>query len=186
MPSNTCRTVTFLIFRIAVVAMGIVLIVYASKAKSGGSVNMNPVVQVIQDWQTLPIVDINVKTEACTPDTEVDLFKYTWPGSVEGSNCSGTLSTKLAYTGTRSSKKRRGCKIVESIEPQSTVAFDGKYLCGVRGGISFEKVKRVDASGACPAGTEACPGEATKTPANTLCYPTAKLGECPITDFKFI
>jgi len=59
-------------------------------------------------------------------------------------------------------------------------------MCGVYGGISFEKVKRVDATGKCPAGTEACPGEATKTPDNTVCYPTDQLTECPITDIKLI
>ena len=88
------KTVIFLIIRLTVLIMGIVLCVYASQAEDKGTVNMNPVVQVIEDWKLLPFVDIKVKTVACDPATERDIFTYTWPGTTSGSICSGKLSNK--------------------------------------------------------------------------------------------
>jgi len=180
-----CPTVTFVILRIIVVVMGIILIVYATQARSGMKLNLNPVVQVIEDWGLKPLTDIKVKKVACDPATEIDLFTYTWPGTNEGSVCSGELGTATARD-SKAGKLRPGCSIVRASAPVSTAKIEGTYLCGTLGGVPFAKVKRVDAAGACPAGTEACPGEAKKTPDNTLCYPTAQMSECPITDIKFV
>jgi len=98
---ETVKTVIFLIIRLTVLIMGIMLCVYASQAKSEGEVNLNPVVQVTEDWKLLPFVDIKVKTVACDPATERDIFTYTWPGTSSGSICGGKLSTASAKSGSK-------------------------------------------------------------------------------------
>jgi hypothetical protein len=61
-------------------------------------------------------------------------------------------------------------------------------LCGVMGGSSFNKLPRPAAgSTKCPEGTEACPGEASKTPENMICLPVKEhKAKCPITDIIFL
>jgi hypothetical protein len=55
------------------------------------------------------------------------------------------------------------------------------------GGSSFKKLPRPAAGSAkCPEGTEACPGEASKTPENMICLPIKEHKNCPITDIMFL
>jgi len=77
--------------------------------------------------------------------------------------------------------------MIPPLLPITTEKIDGKYLCGVLGGDPFNKVKRpAKGTGECPAGTTACPGKASSTPENTVCYPLAEHGaKCPITDIWF-
>jgi len=166
----TCWAVTYLTLRISIIIMGIILTTYAFKARDLSSINLNPVVQVIGDWTELPIVDIKVQQVACDERSEVDIFKYEWQGTDLGHLCRGTYGEKVVPKGdpypsgtyeinngsrgnNSRSARRYDCIQLLPINAITTDRVKGQYMCGVYGGISFEKVKRVDATGKCPTGT---------------------------------
>jgi hypothetical protein len=65
--------------------------------------------------------------------------------------------------------------------------FDGKMICGKRGGRPFLEAIRPDpVTLACPTGTEKCSDQTTAD--NTICFDSTlyKEDECPITKFEFI
>ena len=64
--------------------------------------------------------------------------------------------------------------------------FKGAYFCGMRGGLAFKDVTRVDAiSKKCPKGTDPCSSKTSH--ANTVCYPKDQHNtNCPITEIKFV
>jgi len=63
--------------------------------------------------------------------------------------------------------------------------FEGKRICGKRGGDSFLNVTRVDKDGTCPNKTAPCVPDAD--PDNIVCYEIeAGKKNCPITDLKFV
>jgi hypothetical protein len=55
-------------------------------------------------------------------------------------------------------------------------------------GKAFKDIPRPLKSGAgCPEGTVACPGAASETPENMICYPIEEHAKnCPITDIIFL
>ena len=78
------------------------------------------------------------------------------------------------------------CKPVPAIEPVSQTNFDGKSICGKRGGKSFLEVTRPDPeTQECPAGTQAC-SDSTDAD-STVCYPPSELAtSCPVTDISLL
>ena len=81
----------------------------------------------------------------------------------------------------------KGCTQVPPIMPFRMHTFNGKMICGKKGGDPFITVTRPNPlTSQCPAGYVAC---STKTtPNNTICYNSAldPTDVCPITQFEFI
>lgn len=63
--------------------------------------------------------------------------------------------------------------------------FNGKRVCGVRAGLPFKDVLRVNQDGHCPDGTSPC--SLSKSIENQLCYrPEEHDTVCPITSMKIV
>jgi len=81
--------------------------------------------------------------------------------------------------------ERKGCVQVDAHTAVRQGQFEGKRICGTRGGVPFVNVTRVDKDGYCPKNTAPCVPDAD--PENIVCY-DIKAGKknCPITDLKFV
>ena len=77
------------------------------------------------------------------------------------------------------------CFLTEAAHPVIMGQFDGRRICGKRGGDAFKDVTRPGSDGQCPEDTLPC---SLKTSAdNTVCYPKDDLdSSCPITDIDIV
>jgi len=79
---------------------------------------------------------------------------------------------------------------IPPISPVYQTKFQNSVICGTRGGDSFVKVIRPDATTlVCPAGTSPCPltNNVETSAENTVCYPSSLIpASCPVTQIKFI
>ena len=78
------------------------------------------------------------------------------------------------------------CKILPKDTVYQNELVPGKFICGIRGGLDFLDVQRVDPiTKACPKGTDPCSGKTS--PENTICYPKDQHDDfCPIIDIKIV
>ena len=77
------------------------------------------------------------------------------------------------------------CQTLPAKPPVQMGQFNGKRICGKRGGTPFLNATRVDRNGNCPTGTSPC--VLSKSLENRLCYPNDKHSQsCPITDMSIV
>ena len=166
--------------------------------------------QFADDWNVVPFVEL-ITTDATTcPSDYEPVFERVWGGTAEGcvvgyedEFSSDGFTERVVdksrfedsiYANGMADKTRpltpwedgSYCKLMPAIEPVSQTNFDGKSICGKRGGKSFLEVTRPDPeTQECPSGTQAC-SDSTDA-ANTVCYPPSELAaSCPITDISLL
>lgn len=72
-----------------------------------------------------------------------------------------------------------------ALSPVIQAQFNGRRICGSRGGSPFLNVTRVESNGKCPKGTQAC-GMGVSAE-NTVCYPPQEhIQKCPITEIDVV
>jgi len=144
-----------------------------------------------EDWNKLPFVNVSVTIRNATvtscPAGLEPLWSRTWPGLNEGCVIySGTTNQTVVDLETAKTNNLT-CDI--PIPKQGPVLMDrlnatgyGFEFCGLRGGLPFMNVTRVDPKTMlCPNGTEPCSNYTSVE--NTICYPPDQHNSsCPLTD----
>ena len=130
--------------------------------------------------------------DKCQADTE-PVFSYIWPGTSEGclildTGSGGKVANFPAGTGhVAKIDDRPGCGSDWIVEPVPSIKyskFNGKIICGKRGGKPFVSVIRPDPeTGSCPENTTPC-FQSTNIQ-NMVCYPPDEHDSCPITEIVF-
>ena len=76
----------------------------------------------------------------------------------------------------------RYCAKIKPVKPEVQDKFYGKYICGLRGGLPFKSVLRLNPNTKkCPTGTSRCSSKTNDD--NTVCYKDLSL--CPVTQIVF-
>lgn len=155
--------------------------------------------QVARDWETQPFVDITVVDvayggSACPSDYPDIVMERVYYGSQSACDCRGIQIFGLRgmdelNVGENCNQKQldKGCKQILPIMPFRMHKFNGKMICGRKGGEPFMTATRPNPlTSLCPAGYVAC--SANTTPDNTICYNSALTAAdaCPITSFEFV
>jgi len=60
--------------------------------------------------------------------------------------------------------------------------FNGKKLCGRRGGLAYQHIKRANEKNECPSGMQLCSNHTSFE--NSICANSTD--ECPINEIKFV
>ena len=111
---------------------------------------MGVINQIILDWQTQPFVQLTIEDENCPIDTE-PVFEKIWSGTREG--CyqldvgSGGKDGKIKHGMGKVMivEEMPGCgTIVNPVPSVKMTKFNGKIICGKRGGATFENLVRPD------------------------------------------
>ena len=166
--------------------------------------------QFADDWNVVPFVEIITTDALNCPSGYEPVFERVWGGTAEGcvvgywDEFAPDGWTELVIDKSRfeDSIYKDGmadkvrpltpwedgsyCKLMPAIEPVSQINFDGKAICGKRGGKSFLEVTRPDPETyECPSGTQACNDRTG--PDVTVCYPPSELAaSCPITEIRLL
>lgn len=146
--------------------------------------------QLSSDWTVKPFTKLMLTNDVCPDGWEV-VFSVLWPGTVDGCIIGNNESvwTKSSYDNAQfkvPKSQRVGCNLIEKTEAVVQSKFDGKQICGLRGGNSYAEVNRVNLK------TEKCPGETVpcskKTSANnTICVENNMVDAiCPVIDIVFV
>ena len=83
-PENTPKRVTLgFITQVALVVIGVVLIKQQKSIKEVSEQNTNTVTQVVENWNTMPLVNMKVTDDKCPSGTD-SIFVRPWGGSTSG------------------------------------------------------------------------------------------------------
>ena len=108
--------------------------------------------QIYTDWNTTPIVDLQVLNNTKCAIGWVNLFTSKWQGTIKGCQVDGEIMTVGTYTNKYGQKDRKHkCEVIPAVEEiEMRNPFD-KVLCGKYGGLPFVNVTRVNnETGLCP------------------------------------
>ena len=116
--------------------------------------------QVAQDWAKQPFVGVTVTDDdSCPNKSELLIFRM-WQGTKLWCVCSKLMGYH-DYEGECIEKYDRdhyahNCIELPPLNPAVMGQFDGKRVCGIRGGDAFYEVTRPEPNGQCPEDTEPC------------------------------
>jgi hypothetical protein len=87
-------------------------------------------------------------TDVC-PDGWDVVFSVLWPGTVDGCIIGDNegVWTKSSYDNAQfkvPKSSRIGCNLIKKTEAVNQTKFDGKSICGLRGGNSYAEATRVN------------------------------------------
>ena len=108
-----------------------------------------------------------------------DLGNLHWNEKVDASNF------QIGRSCTTEEVNKFHCRTIPAQHPVIMGQFNGKRVCGKRGGSAFIDADRVQRNGTCPEGTSPC--VLSKSLENRICYPEKDHAtSCPITDLTIV
>jgi|ERR1719264_1689041 len=97
-PGNTPKRVSLgFLVQVIIVIIGVLLIKHQKNVSEVSEQNTNTVTQVVDNWNVLPFIDLDVTDDKCPASTD-PVFVRSWGGTQ-----TGCLVNKLNWTGYGSS-----------------------------------------------------------------------------------
>lgn len=143
----------------------------------------------VKNWKADSYEDFKVipSTERC-PSPYSPVYKYQWPGTYIGCDCtvmksdsSGSLKKKWYKKKCNSTMEAAKCDPVKGSPEKNMTIFDNKILCGkVLEGVDFFKYgDKLNEDGKCKSGFKKCGGK--KDVSKAFCIPNS-MAKCPVMD----
>jgi hypothetical protein len=131
-----------IVYHIVMIILGIVTLVVAIIAYTSLSAYNNAVLDFKENWETLPIVDIQTSLHECPTGYE-DLITRKWPGTVSGCQCPFFSRYPALNKGTcNTNQTQDGCYRIHHVNPIPLDKFYSNKICGLREGSNFLNSKR--------------------------------------------